>query len=113
MPENSTLVITVAQYNFGYSIPFVLLDADGTAYNVSALTTFTFIVWKYRDVGDVVLVGTIVIDDATLGTCHYVVAEHDFDVAASYQCIIEGTDGGSTRITWGPATLNVQAVPHT
>ncbi len=112
MAENDTLVITIAQYNFGYDIPFVCLDADGTAYDLSALTDLKLLVWKYRDVADTFLTGTMTVDDATLGTCHYTVVEHDFDVATTYQCVVEGTDGGSTRLTWGPATLTVRAVPR-
>jgi hypothetical protein len=112
MAENDTLVITVAQYNFGYSIPFVCLDADGVAYDISGLT-MSLIIWKYRDVGDVLLTGTIAVDVAALGTCHYPVVEHDLDIAGTYQCIVQGEDAGVTRLSWGPATLIVKPVPHT
>jgi len=111
MAENSTLVITIAQYGFGFAIPFVCLDADGTAYDISGLTMH-LLVWKYRDVNDIILTGDMTIDVAALGTCHYTVVEHNFDIAGTYQCVVEGTVAG-TRIAWGPATLIVMAVPHT
>jgi len=109
------IVITVAAYNFGFDIPFALLDADGTAYDVTDFDSLTFFVWKYRDVNDNILTGTVDVDTAALGLCHYTVVEHDFDIAGSYLCIVQGLEaaGGGKRISWGPATLNVMAVPHT
>jgi len=110
--EVETLVVTITAHNFGYIIPFVLLDADGTAYDISALTALHLLVWKYRDVGDIIFTGTIDVDIAAIGSCHYEVLEHDFDIAGTYRLIVEGT-AVDTRITWGPAKLIVQEAPHT
>jgi hypothetical protein len=71
--------ITITQNNYGYQIPFTLLDGSGNPVNLTS-ATLVLKVQSAQDSTDtlITLGGSISIDSATAGTCHYTVANGDF-----------------------------------
>lgn len=94
----SRQVITVATGDFGYTIPFVVNDADGDAQNISTYTV-TVKLWAPATPATLVIEETCVQDVPASGTCHYVVATGDLDTAGTYLGELELTKAGEELST--------------
>jgi hypothetical protein len=70
--------IQIWQNDFGYQIPFTLQDGTGNAVNLTG-ANLTLKVQSSQDSTDtdLTLSGSIAVDDAVAGTCHYTVAAGD------------------------------------
>ena len=85
--------ITVKAGDFGYNLSFTVLNADGTAFN---LTGYTIAVkaWAAGTPSVLVATGTGTIVVAASGTCTYLVQATDFLTAGEYLLELELTATG-------------------
>jgi hypothetical protein len=93
--------IQIVQNDYGYQIPFTLQDGSGNPVNLTS-ANLSLIVQSSQDPSDTVLTltGAMAIDNATAGTCHYLVALGDFTNPGTYLAQITATYGSET-ISWG------------
>ena len=82
--------ITIPKNDKGFNLAFTVKDSSGTAY---VLTNYTIKlkVWILERAGTLLLTGTVVIDDANAGTCHYPVVDGDFNAVGKYRAEVELT----------------------
>jgi hypothetical protein len=99
--------IQIVQNDFGYQIPFTLEDGNGNAVNLSG-AVLTLKVQSAQDPTDalITLGGSMAIDNATAGTCHYGVASGDFSNPGTFLAQITASYGGET-ISWGGVQIVV------
>jgi hypothetical protein len=105
---------TIVQNDYGYLIPFTLLDSNGDPVNLS-LGTLSFKVQSAQDPDDalVSLNGFMVIDNAAAGTCHYEVASSDFPNPGTFLTMIVVSWPASETISWiGPQLVVKPALPQ-
>lgn len=79
--------INIVQGDYGYPLNFTLQDNDGAAINLTGCTV-TIKVQKFGS-DAVKFTGTLTIDSAAAGTCHYTVATTDFDEEGRYKAEIQ------------------------
>ena len=94
--SNKTENLTVPQGDYGYNLDFTLYNADGTA-KVLTDYTITLKVWSPGVPGTLLLEGVCDPDVAASGTCHYEVAEGDFDIVGRFLYEIELTQANITE----------------
>ena len=85
--------VTVKKSDYGYDLNFTVKDADGTARAITDYTV-TLKVWLARDPATLIVDGACTPDVAASGTCHYTVADGDFDTKREYQYELELTKDG-------------------
>ena len=90
--------ITIPKGDKGFNIAFTVKDSDGNAYVLTDYT-ITLKVWVQGAPATLLLSGACVIDDANLGTCHYVVAAGAFDTVGRYHAEVELTKTGVVEST--------------
>jgi hypothetical protein len=106
--------IQIVQNDSGYQIPFTLRDGVGNPVNLSG-ATLTLNIQSSQDPSDTLLTltGSMAIDTASAGTCHYAVALGDFANPGTYLAPISAAYGGET-ISWGGFQIVVlPALPKT
>jgi BppU N-terminal domain len=106
--------IQIVQNDYGYQLPFTLEDALGNAVNLTG-ATLSLAVQSAQDPSGtlITLSGTIGIDNATEGTCHYTVAISDFTNPGTYLAQISAAYGSET-ISWaGFQIVVLPALPKT
>jgi len=93
--------IQLIQSDFGYQIPFTLEDGNGNAVNLTG-ASLALKVQSAQNPTDtlITLNGSMAIDTAVAGTCHYSVATGDFPNPGTFLGQITATYGGET-ISWG------------
>jgi len=104
--------IQIVQNDFGYQIPFTLEDRSGNAVNLSG-ATLTLKVQSAQDPSDtlITLAGSMAIDSAVAGTCHYSVATGDFPNPGTFLAQITANYGDEV-ITWsGVQVIVLPALP--
>jgi hypothetical protein len=99
--------IQIWQNDFGYQIPFTLQDGTGNAVNLTG-ANLTLKVQSSQDptTTDLTLAGSMVLDDAVSGTCHYAVAAGDFSNPETFMCQISASYGTEV-ISWGGVQIIV------
>jgi hypothetical protein len=105
----------VIQNDYGYSIPFTLLDCNGNPVDLTD-GSLTLKVQSAQDPTDelVTLTGFMVIDDADAGTCHYEVAAGDFPNPGTFLTMVVASWAGSETVSWtGPQLIVKAALPRT
>lgn len=104
----------VVQNDFGYTIPFTLLDGDGNAVDL-ANAVLLMKVQSAQDPTDalVTMNGGMVIDGAAAGTCHYLAAQGDFPNPGTFLAQVVATWSSSEQLTWSGITIIVKpALPQ-
>jgi hypothetical protein len=93
--------LQIVQNDRGYEIPFVLQDSLGNAVNLSG-ARLSLEVQSAQDPTQtlVTLGGSVTIDAAAAGTCHYTVANGDFSNPGTFLAQLSATYGNET-ISWG------------
>jgi BppU N-terminal domain len=93
--------LSVFQNDFGYQIPFVLQDGNGNAVNLNG-AGLALKIQSAQDPTDTLinLGGTMNVDSAAGGTCHYTVANGDFSSPGTFLAQLSVTYGNET-ISWG------------
>ena len=79
---------SIPKGTYGVNLHFVVYDNDGTVHDLTDLTV-TFKVWKQGQTA--IVSGTCTIDVAASGTCHYTIADGDFDTVGQYLWELELT----------------------
>ncbi len=105
---------TVTQNDYGYAIPFTLLDGNGDPVDL-ATATLSFKVQAANDPTDTLLpiTGTMVVDQAASGTCHYQVASGDFPNPGTFLTMVVATWTGAQTLSWtGPQLIVKPALPQ-
>jgi hypothetical protein len=81
---------TIVQGNYNVQLDFAVVDGQGDVVDLTG-ASLTF---KAQDANDptqtdLALSGSMVIDDAPAGTCHYLVAEGDFPDPGTFRAQID------------------------
>lgn len=84
--------IEITQNNYGQEIPFTLLDGSGNPVNLSGVT-LTLKVQDSQDANGTLLplTGSVTVDSAVNGTCHYTIANGDFTYPATFRAELVAT----------------------
>jgi len=98
--------LTAPRGDFGFPLNFTIQNNNGTVVNLAGYT-ITMKVWPQGLSSDPIVEGVCVPDVEALGTCHYDVVEHDFDVEGDYLIEIELTKVGAKESTMN-YTLKVE-----
>lgn len=77
----------------GFPLSFTIKDAIGGIYDFTGYT-IKLKVWKQAQPGTLLVNGGCDIDDEDAGTCHYDVAEGDFDSVGKFKAELELTAAG-------------------
>ena len=102
----------ILQNDYGYQIPFTLEDGNGNAVNLSGAS----LVMKVQSAQDLTgtnltLSGSMSIESATAGTCHYLVANGDFPSPGTFLTTVTATFTGEV-LTWiGPQLIVLPSLP--
>lgn len=90
-----------------FDLSFTLQDYSGVAVNLTGAT----LKLKAQKKGDAELAvnGTMTVDVAASGTCHYGVAVNDFDEAGIYNAEIEATYSSGQVITFTDIIIKVKS----
>lgn len=98
----------VGQGDYGYELPFTLQDGNGNAVNLSG-ATLVMNVQDSQDADDALLFsGSMTIDSATSGTCHYTVAQGNFPNPGTFLAQIVATWSGTEVLTWTGVKIIVE-----
>jgi hypothetical protein len=106
--------LQIVQNDYGYEIPFVLQDSLGNPVNLSG-ARLSLEVQSAQDPTRtlVTLGGSMTIDSASGGTCHYTVATGDFANPGTLLAQLSVTFGNET-ISWGGfQIIAMPALPKT
>jgi hypothetical protein len=106
---------TVVQGDYGYTIPFTLLDASGNAVNLAG-AVLSMRLQSAQDPSDTLdtLNGYFAIDSAAAGTCHYQVSSGDFPAPGTYLAQVVATWTSNEVLTWSGLTIIVEpSLPKT
>ena len=104
----------VVQNDYGYQIPFTLLDGNGNPVNLTS-ATLTLKVQSAQDPSgtNLTLGGSMTIDGASAGTCHYTVAAGDFPNPGSFLTTVTAVWSGTEALTWiGPMLTVLPSLPQ-
>jgi hypothetical protein len=90
----------VVQGNYGQQLFFVIVDAQGEVLDLSG-AALTF---KAQDANDptgtnLILTGTMAVDDAALGMCHYTVGTGDFSYPGTFRAQLDIVQTDFSRIS--------------
>jgi len=97
--------IQVWQGDYGYSLLFTLLDAQGNPFDLTDNTGLTF-VGQLAQFTQTSFSGAMVVADPTAGTCAYVVGAGNFSMAGQYNAQIR-IAFVSEVVTFGNIQVNV------
>jgi hypothetical protein len=103
----------IVQSDYGYELPFTLQDANGNAVNLTG-TSLAFKVQSAQDQTqtDLTLSGSMTIDSAVAGTCHYTVGSGDFPNPGTFNTMIVATWSSSEVLSWtGPQLIVNPSLP--
>lgn len=90
----------VTQNDYGYQLPFTLEDGNGNAVNLTG-ASLTFTVQDSQDpTGTALFTGSMTVDSAPAGTCHYTVASGNFPNPGTFLVTITATWSGTEVLTW-------------
>jgi hypothetical protein len=106
--------LQIVQNDYGYEIPFVLQDSLGNAVNLAG-ARLSLEVQAAQDPTKtlIALLGSMTIDSASDGTCHYTVASGDFTNSGTFLAQLSVKFGNET-ISWGGFQIIVMpALPKT
>jgi hypothetical protein len=104
----------IVQNDYGYEIPFTLQDGNGNAVNLTG-AVLTLSVQSAQDPSgtNLTLGGSMSIDSAPAGTCHYTVAVGDFPNPGSFLTTVTAVWSGSETLTWiGPQLVVLPMLPQ-
>src|ERR1700728_3511252 len=99
---------SVVQSSYGYQLPFTLEDGNGNPVNLTnALLVIN--VQDSQDASDELLFsGSMTIDSALAGTCHYTVAQGNFPNPGTFLVQIVATWSGTEQLTWTGVKIIVE-----
>jgi hypothetical protein len=98
----------VGQGDYGYELPFTLEDGNGNAVSLSG-ASLTFTVQDSQDPsGTALFTGSMTVDNAVAGTCHYTVASGDFPNPGTFLAQITATWPSTEVLTWSGITIIVE-----
>ena len=105
--------IQIVQSDYGYKIPFTLEDGNGNAVDLTSATLALKVQSAQDPTGtNLTLGGSMAIDSASAGTCHYTVAANDFPNPGSFLTTVTATWAGSEALTWvGPLLIVLHSLP--
>ncbi len=90
--------ITVPKGDKGYDLSFTVTDSSASAYDLSGYLV-TLKVWAAKVSGTLLIDSNCPVDTAASGTCHYTVANGDFDTVGRYIAELELTKSGVIEST--------------
>lgn len=102
----------VTQGDYGYELPFTLEDGSGDAVSLSGITSLALTVQDSQDpTGTALFTGSMTVDNASEGTCHYTVASGNFPNPGTFLAQITAAWSGE-QLTWnGIKIIVVPALP--
>jgi hypothetical protein len=104
----------IVQNDYGYQIPFTLEDGNGNPVNLSG-ASLTLKAQSAQDPTDtnLTLSGSMAIDSASAGTCHYTVANGDFPNPGTLLTMVVATWSSSETLSWiGPQLIVKPSLPQ-
>ena len=106
--------VEVVQNDYGQQIPFTLLDGNG---NIVDLTNSSLVmkVQNSQDPTqtDLTLTGSMAIDVAASGTCHYTIANGDFATPGTFLIQVTASWSGVVTTWSGLKLIVIPAMPRT
>jgi len=93
----------VTQNDFGQSLPYTLQDGSQNPVDLTGATVQIKVQNSQDPTDTLKFTGTLTIDSAAQGTCHYVVASGNFDTPGVFLATITAT--------WGTPATKVQTWP--
>jgi hypothetical protein len=105
----------VVQNDYGYQILFTLQDGNGNPVNLFGASLSLKAQSAQDPTGtNLALGGSMAIDSASAGTCHYTVAAGDFTNPGSFLTAVMAVWTGSESLTWiGPLLIVLPSLPNT
>ena len=98
----------VTQGDYGYELPFTLEDGSGNAVNLTGITGLTITVQDSQDPTQTALfTGSMSVDNAADGTCHYTVASGNFPNPGIFLASITAAWTGE-QLTWNGVKIIVE-----
>jgi hypothetical protein len=98
----------VGQGDYGYQLPFTLQDGNGNAVNLSG-AALVINVQDSQDGSDALLFsGSMTIDGASTGTCHYTVTQGNFPSPGTFLAQIVATWPSTEVLTWTGVKIIVE-----
>ena len=99
---------TVYKGDYGFNIPFLLTNYDGTVKDITGLIP-VIKVWNWGNPSTLLFGSSTTIDVASTGSCHYPVTSTDLTVTGSFLAEIELDDTTSTtKQTWDQFKLIIK-----
>jgi hypothetical protein len=91
---------TVEQNDYGYELPFTLVDGAGEAVDIS-LAALSISVQDSQDpTGTILFTGGMAVDSGPDGVCHYTVGQGNFSNPGTFLAQITATWSASEVLTW-------------
>jgi hypothetical protein len=98
----------VGQGDYGYKIPFTLQDGNGNAVDLTD-AALVINVQDSQDAEDELLfTGSMTMDTAADGTCHYTVAQGNFPSPGTFLAQITATWSATEQLTWSGIKIIVE-----
>jgi hypothetical protein len=98
----------VGQNDYGYQLPFTLLDGNGDAVDITD-ASLTITVQDSQDPnGTALFTGSMTVDSGPAGTCHYTVASGNFPTPGTFLAQITATWSSTEVLTWSGVTIIVE-----
>jgi len=99
----------VGQNDYGYQLPFTLEDGNGNAVNLTGISSLVLTVQDSQDpTGTALFSGSMTVDSAVDGTCHYTVASGNFPNPGTFLAQIVATWSGTEVLTWSGIKIIVE-----
>jgi len=99
-----TQEINIVQGDYGYNLPFTLTDSAGNPVNLS--NAILQLQVQRSGVSGLKFTGSITVDNALTGTCHYATQQGDFDQWGRYVCAIVVTFQSGEVLTYPNIIIN-------
>lgn len=98
----------VGQGDYGYQLPFTLLDGNGDAVDITD-ADLTLTVQDSQDPdGAALFTGDMTVDSGPAGTCHYTVASGNFPNPGTFLAQVTATWSSTEVLTWSGITIIVE-----
>ncbi len=100
--------IQIVQSDYGYQIPFTLQDGNGNAVDLTGASLVITVQDSQDPTTTALFSGSMTVDVAASGTCHYTVASGNFPNPGNFLAQITATWSNTEVLTWAGIKIIVQ-----
>lgn len=98
----------VGQNDYGYELPFTLLDGNGDAVNITDASLAITVQDAQDPSGEALFTGSMNVDRGPAGICHYTVASGNFPNPGTFLAQVTATWSSTEVLTWSGITIIVE-----